>query len=141
MGLDLEATMSEATNLETAKRYIDGLSAGMGADELGQFYTPDVVQEEFPNRFLPNGATRDLEAMRQGRLRGQALLSAEHFDLLSAMASGEVVALECVWRATIGVDSGPFVAGQTLRARFAIFLEFRDGRIARQRNYDCFDPW
>ena len=26
-------------------------------------------------------------------------------------------------------------------ARFAIFLDFRDGRIVRQRNYDCFDPW
>jgi hypothetical protein len=21
------------------------------------------------------------------------------------------------------------------------FLEFRDGRIVRQRNYDCFEPW
>ena len=43
--------------------------------------------------------------------------------------------------ASVFVDAGPFIAGQTLRARFAIFLEFRDGRIARQRNYDCFDPW
>jgi len=133
--------MNEAANLDVAKRYIAGLSSGMGADELGQFYTPDVVQEEFPNRLLPNGATRDLEAMRQGRLRGKALLSFEEFELLGAVASGDVVAMELVWRGTVGVDAGPFVAGQTLRARFAIFLEFRDGRIARQRNYDCFDPW
>lgn len=27
------------------------------------------------------------------------------------------------------------------RARFAVFLEFRNGRIVRQRNYDCSDPW
>jgi hypothetical protein len=26
-------------------------------------------------------------------------------------------------------------------ARFAVFMDFRDGRIVRQRNYDCFDPW
>jgi hypothetical protein len=26
-------------------------------------------------------------------------------------------------------------------ARFAIFLTFRDGKIVRQHNYDCFDPW
>jgi ketosteroid isomerase-like protein len=133
--------MNEAGNLEVAKRYIAGLSAGMDADALGQFYTADVVQEEFPNRLLPNGATRDLEAMRQGRLRGKALLSEEHFELLGAIASGDIVAMEVVWRGAIGVDAGPFVAGQRLRARFAIFLEFRDGRIARQRNYDCFDPW
>jgi ketosteroid isomerase-like protein len=133
--------MNETANLDVARRYIAGLSAGMGADELGQFYTADVVQEEFPNRLLPNGATRDLEAMRQGRLRGKALLSFEQFELLGAVASGDVVAMELVWRGTVGIDAGPFVAGQTLRARFAIFLEFRDGRIARQRNYDCFDPW
>jgi ketosteroid isomerase-like protein len=133
--------MNEAANLEVAKRYIAGLSAGMGAEELGQFYTPDVVQEEFPNRLLPNGATRDLEAMRQGRLRGKALLSYEDFELLGAHASGNLVAMELIWHGTIGIDSGPFAAGQTLRAHFAIFLEFRDGRIARQRNYDCFDPW
>jgi ketosteroid isomerase-like protein len=133
--------MKQAANLDVAKRYIAALSAGMGADQLGQFYTPDVVQEEFPNRLVPNGATRDLEAMRQGRMRGKALLSFEQFELFSAMASGDTVAMELVWRGTVGVDAGPFVAGQTLRARFAIFLEFRDGRIARQRNYDCFDPW
>jgi hypothetical protein len=28
-----------------------------------------------------------------------------------------------------------------LRAHFALFLEFRDGRIVRQRNYDCFEAW
>lgn len=33
------------------------------------------------------------------------------------------------------------MAGQVLRARFGVFLDFRDGRIVRQRNYDCFDPW
>jgi hypothetical protein len=22
-----------------------------------------------------------------------------------------------------------------------LWLEFRDGKIARQHNYDCFDPW
>jgi hypothetical protein len=28
-----------------------------------------------------------------------------------------------------------------MRGRFAVFMEFRDGRIVRQRNYDCFKPW
>jgi len=28
-----------------------------------------------------------------------------------------------------------------MRARFAVFLDFRDGKITRQRNYDCFEPW
>ena len=99
------------------------------------------MQEEFPNRLLPRGAIRDLEAMKQARIRGKALLSAEQFELLGAVASGDQVAMELRWSGTIAVGGGPFKAGQTLRARFAIFLDFRDGRIVRQRNYDCFEPW
>ena len=32
-------------------------------------------------------------------------------------------------------------AGSVMRARFAQFFEFRDGKIVAQRNYDCFYPW
>jgi ketosteroid isomerase-like protein len=33
------------------------------------------------------------------------------------------------------------LAGGQMRARFAAFLQFRDGKIVAQRNYDCFKPW
>jgi len=132
--------MSE-DNLAIARRYIAALSSGAGADEVSQFYAQDVVQEEFPNRLLPNGATRDLAALKHARVRGQALLSAETFEVLGVVAIGSQVAMELRWSGTIGSNVGPFTAGQVLRARFAIFLEFRDGRIVRQRNYDCFEPW
>jgi ketosteroid isomerase-like protein len=36
---------------------------------------------------------------------------------------------------------GSLAAGDTMRARFGVFLTFRDGRILRQHNYDCFDPF
>jgi ketosteroid isomerase-like protein len=32
-------------------------------------------------------------------------------------------------------------AGGAMKARFAVSLEFQDGKIVRQRNYDCFEPW
>jgi ketosteroid isomerase-like protein len=28
-----------------------------------------------------------------------------------------------------------------MRARFAVFFGFRDGKICSQRNYDCFEPF
>jgi len=133
--------MSDVENLATARSYIAALSNGADAEELDRFYAPGVLQEEFPNRLLPNGATRDREGLRQARIRGKALLSAETFELLGAVADGNQVAMELRWTGTVGIDAGPFTAGQTLRARFAMFLEFRDGRIVRQRNYDCFEPW
>ena len=133
--------MSETENLARAQRFIEALSSGKGPDQVSQFYAPDVLQEEFTNRLLPHGATRDLEALKQARARGKALLSAERFDLLGSLASGDQVAMELRWSGTVAHDAGPFKAGQTLRARFALFLQFRDGRIVRQRNYDCFEAW
>lgn len=133
--------MGHAENLATTRRYLEALSRGDDADDISQFFAPDIVQEEFPNRLLPNGATRGLDAVKQARTQGKALLKGETYDLLNAVASGEQVAVEVHWSGTMGVDTGPFKAGQTLRARFAVFLEFRGGQIARQRNYDCFEPW
>ena len=133
--------MTGLDNIDIARGYLARLSDGAGPDEVAQFYAPDVVQEEFPNRLMPNGATRDLQALKEGRARGQALLGAERFEVLNAIASGEQVAMEVIWTATIRQAAGPFAAGQSLRARFAIFMQFRDGLIVRQRNYDCFDAW
>jgi len=80
--------------------------------------------------------------MKEARARGRTLLTAERFEVVNAVAGDDTkVALEVVWTGTIRNAAGPFAAGQTLRARFAVFLEFREGRIIRQHNYDCFDPW
>ena len=39
------------------------------------------------------------------------------------------------------VATGGVAAGAEMKAYFAIFFEFKHGRIALQRNYDCFEPW
>src|SRR5690349_10863051 len=101
-------------------RYLTCLSNGGRADEVAAFYAPDVVQEEFPNRLMPNGATRDLQALNEGRARGLALLQSENFEVLNAVGAGSQVAMEVVWTATVRHAAGPFTAGQSLRARFAI---------------------
>jgi len=127
--------------LEVTKQYLSRLSDGAEPEELDSFFAPDVVYEEFPNRLRPNGASGDLQAMKHARARGRALLNAERFELVNAVAGDGKVAMEVIWTGTIRDAAGPFTAGQALRARFALFMEFRDGRIVRQRNYDCFDPW
>ena len=127
--------------LEVAKQYLSRLSDGAGPEELDSFFAPDVIHEEFPNRLRPNGAAGNLQAMKEARARGLALLKAERFELVNAVAGDDQVAMEVIWTGTVRDAAGPFAAGQALRARFALFMEFRDGRIVRQRNYDCFDPW
>ncbi len=58
-----------------------------------------------------------------------------------AVAEGDRVAMEVRWTGTLAVAMGSLPAGGTMRAHFGVFLYFRDGKIAGQRNYDCFEPW
>lgn len=52
-----------------------------------------------------------------------------------------MVALEVLWIGKLAVPLGNLQAGSEMRAHSAMFLEFRDGKIVDQRNYDCFEPW
>jgi len=126
---------------DIAKTYLAALEAGATGDALAAFFTDDVVQEEFPNRLLPAGARRDLAALLDGAVRGQKVMRAQRFELLGAVENGDTVALEVQWTGTVAVPLGGLPAGGQMRARFAVFLEFRGDKIARQRNYDCFDAW
>jgi ketosteroid isomerase-like protein len=128
------------SNLEIACRYLTAIEQGATGDALAAFYTPDVVQEEFPNRLAPNGARRGLDGLLEGAERGQALLSAQTYEVTNAVADGDRVAMEVLWTGTLAAPLGTLTAGSTMRAHIAMFLDFRDGKIARQRNYDCYEP-
>jgi ketosteroid isomerase-like protein len=128
-------------SLALAKTYLGAIEAGATGDVLAAFYAPDVVQEEFPNRLTPNGAKRDLAALLEGAVKGQKVLQGQRYEIVSAVESGATVILEVQWTGTLAAAVGRIPAGGEMRARFAMFLEFRDGLIVRQRNYDCFEPW
>jgi ketosteroid isomerase-like protein len=60
-----------------------------------------------------------------------------------AIVDGESVAVEARWSGRLAVDAPPLGlrAGDTMTARFAQFVDVRDGRVVRHVTYDCFDPW
>ena len=51
---------------ETVRSYLSALSAMAPPDQLAAFFHPDLQQTEFPNRLVPDGATRDLAANQHG---------------------------------------------------------------------------
>jgi ketosteroid isomerase-like protein len=134
-------TETEQANLETARAYLAAVEGGATGDALARWFTPDVVQEEFPNRLMPAGARRGLAELLDGAERGQKVMSAQRYEVLSATASEDRVALEVQWTGTLAIPLGSLPAGGEMRARFGVFLELRGGLIAAQRNYDCFDPF
>ncbi len=72
---------------------------------------------------------------------GQKLLSDQRYEIVSAVAEGESVAVEALWVGTLAAPVGTLREGAEMRAAFAMFFRFQDGRILTQRNYDCFYPW
>jgi hypothetical protein len=127
--------------IERAKEYLRAIEVRVSFDELSKFYTLDCVQEEFPNRLVPNGARRTLNDLRAAAERGFTTVESQRYEVLHAVAQGSTVALEVRWSAKLLVSVGSLTAGSTMTARFALFLEFRGDRISRQHNYDCFDPF
>jgi ketosteroid isomerase-like protein len=136
------SSQPEQDNVERVRAFFAAISSGASEGELARFYAADVVQEEFPNRFLPNGATRGLKELQEASARGKKAMSSQRFEILNLVAEGDTVVVESSWEGTLAVPIGDTTpAGTVMRARFAQVFEFRDGLIAGQRNYDCFYPW
>jgi len=134
-------TMIATDNMTSARRYLEALENGVDGGALAEFFTKDVVQEEFPNRLSPIGAHRDLNAILAAAKKGKKVMRAQKFDILNAISEGEMVALEIFWSGYLAVPIDTLPADSEMRAHFSMWLEFRDGKICRQHNYDCFDPW
>lgn len=128
-------------NLALVRRYLDAIENGAEGQQLAEFFTPDIVQEEFPNRLFPIGAHRDLDAILDAARQGKEVLRAQRFDILNSVADGDRLALEVLWSGLLAVPVDTLPADSEMRAHFALFIDFRNGKICRQHNYDCFDPW
>ena len=124
-----------------AREYLAAIARGDAVEALRRFYTPDFEQVEYPNALNPAGQRSDLASALERSERGKKVLKSQRFEVVSAIASGDQVALETEWTGVLAVPIASLPAGSEMRAHFAMFLDFRDGRIARQRNYDCFQPF
>jgi len=138
---DQDTTIETTDNIAIARRYLEAIENGAEGAALAEFFTKDVVQEEFPNRLSPIGQHRDLKALLESARKGKRIIRAQKYEVLNAIADGDHVALEVFWSGLIAVPLEGLPANSQLRAHVSIFLEFKDGKICRQHNYDCFDPW
>lgn len=110
-------------------------------EEVVGLLADDVIHEEFLNRLLTNGATRDKKAVLEADERGKKAMAPQRYEILTVVAAGDHVARELVWTGTLAVPLGTIPAGGQMRAWYAIFLAFLRDKNARVLNYDCFDPW
>ena len=84
---------------------------------------------------------RDLDAILQGAERGSKLMERQIYDIHTVTELGDRVILEYTWTGYPRTPVGTVRAGEAMRARICQVIEYEDGLIIRQRNYDCFEPF
>lgn len=141
-------TDMDASNIERARRYLAAIEASTkphagdaAVEAVLEFFHADAEVHEFPNRLVPTGAIHDRAAIRRGIERGRSAVESQRYEVRAEYACGDIVVLEVLWIGRLAMRLGTIGVGEELKAHFALFLEFRDGRIWRQRNYDCFEPF
>ena len=126
--------------IDIVRRYLKAVEDGSFAD-VDQFIASDVVMEQLPNRIYPQGLRAERSRMAESFAKGRKLLSSQTYEIKNATAEDNKVAVEVLWTGTLAVGFGNLSPGAQMRCHSAMFFEFREGRIAVQRNYDCFEPW
>ncbi|HKP56565.1 MAG TPA: nuclear transport factor 2 family protein [Polyangiales bacterium] len=128
-------------NLAVARRYLSLLEQNLRDPEIGSLFAPDFEHREYPNKLNPSGRTLGLAQLIANTEKAAQISLEQRYSIRKAIAAGDDVALEVDWTGRFNIAFGSTPAGQPLRAAFGMFLHFRDGRIASQHNYDCFEPF
>ena len=131
---------SSTDNVETVRRYLQGIEQG-AFSEVKALFRPDAVMEQLPNRIYPQGLRGTLSQMESAFEKGRKLFSTQTYEIKNAVAQEERVAVEVLWTGTLALGFGNLAAGSQMHCHSAMFFEFVDRKIVRQRNYDCFEPW
>jgi ketosteroid isomerase-like protein len=128
-------------NLQVARDYLSAIENGATGDVLGRFFAPEATHREFPNQLNPKGSVGGLGEMLDAAERGKQSVANQRFEIRNAVVEGERVALQVFWTGRLKKELGTLPIGGEMRAHFAVFLEFRDGKIVAQSNYDCFEEF
>lgn len=128
-------------NEKTVVAFLKMMEQRQSSNELIKFYHPEIQQIEYPNAIVKNTITRNLQDLKEGSERGQKILLKEEYEIKNLFSSNNHVILEAIWKGTLSVPIGNIPVGGQMTANFAQFFEFKDGKIFKQRNYDCFDPF
>ena len=55
--------------------------------------------------------------------------------------NNNTVIVEFIWKAALHIHISSLAPDQTMTAYATMFIDFIEGKIVNQRNYDCFEPF
>jgi ketosteroid isomerase-like protein len=130
-----------ASNIIRVREYLQAVASMGSFEKIAVFYTPDVVIQEFPNKIAPQGRVRGAADLRAAYEHGRHILQSQTYKIQRILEAADQVAIELEWSGVLTVPVMNWPAGSEMKACVAMFLTFRDGKIASQRTYDCYPPF
>ncbi len=130
-----------SSNVSRVRQYLQAITALGGPETIADFFAPDAVFHEFPNRIQPQGRVRRFADLGAAYEQGRKILQSQSYKVRRIVENGDEVAVELEWNGVLAVPVMNLAAGSEMKAFVAMFLTFRDGKIVSQRNYDCYPPF
>ena len=132
--------MSEQQRIVQA--YLQGVQEfSLPEDALAKFLQEKVEFIEYPNLINRHGQKRNLEQALKGLAVGRTILTQQNYEIQDCIEKAGTLFLQARWTGKMAVDAGPLKKDQILTAHCAMRFEFENGKIIRQTNYDCYDPF
>lgn len=129
----------KATNSDIVNEFLKAISDGKSGNELKRFYDEDVIQIEFPNLLTRKIIERNLNDILEASVKGKQVISNQKYEIIKSYAVDDNVIIEAIWTGVLAIPVGKLAAGDEMKAYFSQIFEFRNGKIVKQRNYDCFE--
>jgi ketosteroid isomerase-like protein len=128
--------------IELVKKYfylVENFSTDSPAYEA--ILHPEIVITEFPNLISGKIRQRTLDAMKAGVELGRKMLASQHFSIQHIFKPAPSLIVEVKWTGKMAMDAGQLKKGQELTAYICYIFEFKEGKIFRHRNYDCYEAF
>ena len=100
---------------------------------------PAIEQTEYPNLMIHAKRQRTFTNLMEGAEAGRKMLAYQRFEPTHFFETPDAVIAEYTWTGELKVKAGKLKQGQVLKAHVCSIFEFKDDKIYRQRNYDCYE--
>ena len=133
---------SASANIKTYLAFIHNLvTYATDKEAYANIVHPEVTYFEYPNLIYRNGQVRGASKGFEGVAMGKKLLAEQQYNFVDFTETGNKLYVEGIWTGTLAIDAGALTKGQQLKAYLCMIVEFKDGKIYSQRNYDCYLPF
>ncbi len=109
-------------------------------NEYKTIFHAAIEQTEYPNLLIHKTRHRTFSNLIEGAEAGKKMLAYQRFEPRHFFETADAVIAEYTWTGELKVKAGRLKQGQVLKANVCTIFEFRDNKIFRQRNYDCYEP-